>query len=432
MLKKLIQRRLEKYIRKYFKKHHPKLIVVVGSNGKTTTKTAIATVLATKFRVQLEEGNINDQFAVPLAILGVRYPSKEELRSIFTWHKVFKAMRIRIKEPTGVDVIVQELGTDHPGEIPHFGTYLKPDIAVVTSVSPEHMEFFGTLDNVAKEELSVASYSNLTIVNRDDVSQEFAKYANTTNISTYGLEAGAEYSFEIIGGAPLDGYTGNWISPEYNKVQATVKLVGEHNLKAGVVAGAVGAKLGMNAADIVVGLSKIQSVNGRMRILRGFRETILLDDTYNSNPKSAEEALRALYQVDAPQRIAVLGSMNELGNMSGEAHKNLGELCDPNLLDWVITIGADAARYLAPAAKARGCQVESFTSPLDAGAFANKVMNPGAVVLLKGSQNGVFAEEAVKILLARIEDEDYLVRQSPDWMKIKNAQFEAKLYSEID
>lgn len=429
MFKKIIQKRLEKAVRKYFKKHNPKLIVVVGGAGKTTTKMAIATLLATKYRVQLEESNHNTEMSVPLAILGIRYP--ENIRSITAWLKVLRAARIRIKAPTGVDVIVQELGTDHPGEIPHFGTYLRPDIAVVTSIIPEHMEFFKTMDAVAQEELSIAGFSALTIVNRDDTPEEFAQYAKTTNISTYGLQPNAEYNFQIMGGSPLDGYTGNWVSPEFGQVQANIRLVGEHNVKAGVVAGAIGAKLGMNAVEIAAGLAKITPVSGRMRILPGYRETTLIDDTYNSSPEAAKAALRTLYQIESPQRIAILGNMNELGGMSPGAHKEVGEMCDSGLLDWVVTIGDDAARFLAPAARARGCQVESFMSPLDAGAFVNKVMRPHAVVLAKGSQNGVFAEEAIKMLLAHIDDEQLLVRQSPAWLAKKNAQFEAKYFSEV-
>ena len=127
-----------------------KLVVVAGSVGKTSTKIAIATVLNEKLRVRLHEGNHNSELSAPLAILGVEFPSN--LRSFGAWWNVFTAVRHRIRRPADVDVIVQELGTDAIGQIPHFGTYLKPDIAVVTSVAPEHMEFFKTLDAVAAEE----------------------------------------------------------------------------------------------------------------------------------------------------------------------------------------------------------------------------------------------------------------------------------------
>ncbi|MDR0955591.1 MAG: hypothetical protein LBM73_00520 [Candidatus Nomurabacteria bacterium] len=429
MFKNYVRKKLEKLVKKYFARHHPKLIVVVGAAGKTTTKTAIATVLSTKWRVQMENGNHNTALSVPPAILGVKYP--DNVKSVVEWRRVFKAMKIRIKQPTGVDAIVQELGTSAPGEIPHFGTYLKPDIAVITSVLPEHMEFFKDLDAVAKEELNVASWSNLTIVNRDDIDAKFAGYADTHNIDTYGLLEPAEYRFEIDDGSPLDGYQGKFISPDFGAVASAVNLVGEQNVKAAVAAGAVAAKLGMTADEIALALPEIRPVSGRMNILQGFRDTTILDDTYNALPDAVAAALRTLYQIQTPQRIAILGGMNELGQSKSFEHTRIGQLCDPKLLDWVITIGEDAARYIAPAAKHRGNNVASFKSPYDAGAFCNRVMRPGAVILVKGSQNGVFAEEAVKVLLRRIEDEDQLVRQSDNWKKIKDAQFEKNFVTDL-
>jgi len=89
-----------------------------------------------------------------------------------------------------------------------------------------------------------------------------------------------------------------------------------------------------------------------------------------------------------------------------------------------VTIGADAEKYLAPAAKEKGCQVKSFKSPYDAGGFVHSVLKHGSVVLIKGSQNGVFAEEATKVLLHDADDEDQLVRQSAAWMQKKHTQFE--------
>lgn len=422
MFKKYVQRKLEKLTIKYFKKHNPKLIVVVGSVGKTTTKNAIATVLHPKFRIQAERGNLNSELSVPLAILGIEFPPEELLRSIRVWRRIFKAMRQRIREPQGVDVIIQELATDAPGQIPHYGTYLRPDMAIITAVAPEHMANFpGGIDEVAKEELSVASYSDLTIVNRDDVDERFAPYANTTNITNYGL-LGGEYRFDTTDGTPIDGYTGKFFAPEFAEgVETTVHLVGDHNLKAAAVAGLVGAKFGMTAKEIAEGLSEIQPISGRMNILSGVRNSTIIDDTYNSSPNAAVEALRTLYMINADQRIAILGSMNELGSFSVDAHQQVGEMCDPNFLEWVITIGDDAAHYLAPAAKRKGNNVQSFSDPISAGAFANKVLKSGCVVLAKGSQNGVYAEEAVKILLAHTEDQQYLVRQSSEWLEKKNA-----------
>ena len=423
MFKKHIQKKLERYVRRHMKKNHPKLVVVVGAVGKTTTKSAIATVLSTKFRVEASQGNLNDQFSVPFGILGVKYPPASVLRKIGTWRKIFKGIRQRIKMPTDVDVVVQELGTDRPGEIAHYETYLRPDIAVVAAVAPEHMENFpGGITDVAAEELAVARFSGLTIINHDNVDASFAKFAETDNITTYGLEGG-EYRFEITGGTTLDDYVVKFIGPEFpGGVESTVHLVGEHVLKSALAAAVVAVKLGMTAEEIAAALKQIRPVPGRMNPLRGVRGTTIIDDTYNSSPDAAIAALYTLYMIDAPQRVAILGSMNELGAQSAQYHQHVGAQCDPNFLDWVITIGEEAGRYLAPAAKANGCQVKSFPGPIYAGTFANTILQPGAVVLVKGSQNGVFAEEAVKLLLHSDEGEDqFLVRQDEEWMAKKNA-----------
>lgn len=423
MLKQFIQNRLEGYVKKYFKKHpEVKLVVVTGSVGKTSTKRAIATVLAQRFRVRMEEGNFNTTVSAPLAILGIEYP-EGKVKNPLIWLTVFAAARQRVKDPSDVDVIVQELGADHPGEIEHFGTYLKPDIAVVTGVTPEHMEFFETLDAVAKEELMSGNFSQLAIINRDDIDGQFAQYLTNPNLATYGTSGVAEYRFEEEDFSVEEGYTGHVIAPMLNEpMPAKIKVIGEHSLRPAMAAVAVGLKFGMLPADVQKGLAAIRPAPGRMNLLKGVNGSIIIDDSYNSSPAAASAALQALYSLQAPQRIAVLGSMNELGNTSAEEHQKLGMLCDASLLNWVVTIGEDAEKYIAPAARGRGCPVRSFKSAIDAGAFVHKVMEPGAAVLVKGSQGDIYAEEAVKILCIMSEDVE-LVRQSQHWQKIKEEFF---------
>lgn len=421
-MKKIIRTLLERQVRKYLKKHKPLLVLIAGSVGKTSTKQAIATVLNEKYRVRAHDGNHNTHFSVPTAIMGVEYPANP--RSISQWRTVLQAMKLRIQEEKDVDVIIQELGTDTPGDIAQFGKYLTADISVVTAVSEEHMEYFETLDAVAREELSIAKFSKLTIVNRDDVDETYAKYADTHAIDTYGMGEKAEYRLIVEPNSPLDGRIGRLVTPEWGELTITVQLVGDHSLKAAVAAACVGAKLGLTSQHIANGISKIKPVPGRMQALRGLQNSTIIDDTYNASPLAVEAALQTLMQIDAPQRIAILGSMNELGQSSAQAHEMVGLLCDPAKIEWVITIGEEAAKYLAPAAVKKGCQVKTCISPYEAGAFAHKVLKRDAVVLAKGSQNGVFAEEAVKILLHDTEDEARLVRQSESWLKKKDDQFD--------
>lgn len=422
MFKKIIQKKLENYVRKYFKKHpEVKLVVVAGSVGKTSTKQAIATLLSQKYRVGMGEGNLNTHMSAPLAILGINYPG--DIRSIGAWLSVFRAARKRIKWPSGVDVIVAELGTDRPGDIAQFGTYLNPDVAVITAVTVEHMEAFSSIEAVAQEELEAANFSKLAIINRDDIDDRFADFLKNPNIDTYGTTGAAEYRFEIGDFSVEDGYEGQVITPEFEQpFHATIKVVGEHSLRPAMGAVAVAAKLGLDPQLIAAGLAAIRPVPGRMNILHGVDNFIVIDDSYNASPLAVESALQALYGLQVPQRVAILGSMNELGVGSASEHEKVGNLCDPSLLAWVITVGEEAEKYIAPAAKQRGCQVKSFKSSIDAGAFARSVLEEGAAVLVKGSQDGVYTEEATKILVTT-DDYPQLVRQSPQWMQMKDKFF---------
>ncbi|MGV9001637.1 MAG: Mur ligase family protein [Candidatus Saccharimonadaceae bacterium] len=423
MFKSFIQSKLERAVTKYFKKHpEVKLVVVTGSVGKTSTKVAIGTVLNEKFRVRLHEGNHNSELSAPLAILGVDFP--ENIRKIGQWWLVFRAIKQRIKLPSDVDVIVQELGTDAIGQVPHFGSYLVPDLAVVTSVSPEHMEFFKTMDAVAAEELAVVNFSKWALINRDDIPGVYAADINNPNLNTYGTTDSAEYRFTSSDYTFQDGFTGAFIAPEWtSSVPTTIHLVGEHSTRAAVAAGAVGVKFGMSEAEVASGMAKIKAVHGRMNILRGVEDSIIIDDTYNSSPLAAASALRALYQMNVPQRMAVLGSMNELGDMSEAEHIAVGKLCDPIELAHVITVGEMAEKFLAPAARSNGCHVVSFKSALEAGAYAHKFLEKGGAILFKGSQGNIYLEEAVKIVLHSTEEESSLVRQSSAWLEKKRAFF---------
>jgi len=425
MFKSYIQKKLEKRVKEYLQRHpEVKLVVVTGSVGKTTTKNAIATILSEQFRVRMRNDNHNTELSAPVAILGIDFPVGK-VKSVWAWLAVLRAAKKRVKQPADVDIIVQELGTDRPGEIAHFGTYLHPAIAVVTAVTPEHMEFFGTIETVAQEELEAANFSEIGIINRDDIDGRFAEFITDSAIDTYGTTSAAEYYFETGDTLSLDGYKGKFNAPELSSpLTTTLHILGEHSMRPVIAAMAVACKLGLPPDVISRGAAKIRAVQGRMNLLDGARDSLLIDDTYNSSPAAASAALQTLYSLDVPQRIAVLGDMNELGAVSIDEHRKLGELCDPALLAWVITVGKQAEMYLAPAARARGCQVKSFMSPIDAGAFAHKVLEDKAAVLVKGSQGGIYTEEALKILLRRTEDDRHLVRQSPEWMRKKQDFFD--------
>lgn len=422
-----VQKKLEEAVIGYFAAHpNVKLIIVAGSVGKTSTKTAIATVLSQKYRVRLHEGNHNTPMSVPLAILGIPYP--DNVRSFFAWQDVLKQAKARILMPTNIDVVIQELGADHPGDIAAFGRYLKPYISVVTAVTPEHMEYFKTLDNVAREELTAANFAQTALINRDDIDGKYAEYLTNPNVDTYGTSPAAEFHFEQIDFTVEEGHKGSFVGPGLNSpISATVNVLGDHNLRPAIAAAAVGVKFGMTGQDIKMGLEKIRSVPGRMNLLRGLNGSTIIDDTYNSSPAAAASAIQTFFSLRAPQRIAIIGSMNELGDTSPAEHEKIGKMLSADMVEWVITVGEDAGKYLAPAAHSNGCQVKSFQNAVQAGAFVHSVMQKGALILAKGSQGNVYCEEAVKILLLDQTDIQHLVRQSPAWMATKEAYFEKNL-----
>ena len=397
MFKKYIKKKLQKYVVKYFELHpHVRLIVVAGSVGKTSTKRALGRLLSQRFRVRMHEGNHNSEVSAPLAILGINLP--ERLHSPLAWLGVFRAAHRRVYSPADVDIIIQELGVDHPGEMMDFGTYLRPNIALVTAITPEHMEFFGSIEHVAQEELFVAKFSEYTLINRDDIDGRFADFLESANFSTYGTTGLAEFRFEQ---QQLD-----------------------ENGYSGTVAVGAAMMLGLPVEDIIRGLSLLKPVPGRMNLLRGIGGVTIIDDTYNSSPAAAQAALRTLYEfTDVPSRVAVFGDMLELGGSSQAEHEKLGRMCDPSLLSWVVVVGVAATQYLAPAARSTGCQVHVARNAIEAGEFVRSITEPGTVVLVKGSQNEIFLEECVKVLCDMTEDAE-LVRQSDKWLAIKDKYFQ--------
>jgi UDP-N-acetylmuramoyl-tripeptide--D-alanyl-D-alanine ligase len=416
LAREIVCRVLESQVRRLRKKHTFDVVAVAGSVGKTSTKLAIARLLQATRRVQWQEGNYNDRATVPLIFFGHPMPN---LLNIVAWLAIFVKNERIIAKPYPYQVVVAEIGTDGPGQLQHFA-YLKPELVVVTAVTPEHMEYFKTLDAVAQEELSTLHFAKRALVNIDDTP---VAYLADRSFRSYGLDKTALYHITERIGQGLQGQKVHFQLGPKDQFALTVPLLGEHGAKIALAAAAAAHILGLPLADIEKGAAEVTAFAGRMQILPGILDSTLIDDTYNASPVATKAALDVLQGGEAPQRIAILGSMNELGDYSPEAHREVGEYCDPTKLDWVVTVGADAKEYLATVAQARGCQVKTFLDPYKAGRFVKKQLKEGAVVLAKGSQNRVFTEEALKVLLADKADEAKLVRQSASWMAVKRKQF---------
>ena len=269
------------------------LVAVGGSNGKTSTKELIRAALGARLEVHATKGNLNNQIGVPLTLLAI---------------------------PDGADVVVAELGTNTPGEIALLRRIVEPSIAVVTTVQEEHLEGFGDLAGVMREEASLLDGTPVAVIPSDEaaLASEATRRAHRTvtaglgagdlMASTFGLGAGG------TGWAVVDG------------VKVTVPLRGMHNLRnamlALVVARECGVELGDAAAAIAaMDLTALPSMRSAVTPLG---EALLINDAYNSNPGSARAALALLGRLgEGRQRVAVLGTMRELGAHAAAAHDEI-------------------------------------------------------------------------------------------------------------
>lgn len=418
------EQKLARLTREFFARHPDvKLIAVTGSAGKTSAKLAIATVLARQYNLQMREEEPKTKADVFLQIMGVRSPQSGWFKKWRTVRAVKK--RVRAKQPE-VQLIVQEFSPKEPGYNAWFRDYLLPDITVVTSVTNGRMQVEHSLEEVAKEMITLANNSKMALINRDDIEGRFAGFLTNPNITTYGTSSVAEYFFDEHSFSLEGGHHGQIVSPENLKgVPVEVNLIGEHNIRPSVAAAAVAYKLGVSEENIVAGIASLRPLPGRMNLLRGADNSWLIDDSYSSTPLTALSALQTLYSLEVPQRIAVLGNMNGLRGIFEKAHAELGSACVPDLLDWVVTVGEKANQNLAPAARQKGCQVKECKDAIEAGAFVREKLKADGVALFKGSSGGVWLEEAVKINLHSTGDESQLVRQDPSWLQRKHMFFNA-------
>lgn len=405
---------LEMQARRLREAHKFDVIAVVGSMGKSSTKLAIAhTLEVSGRRVRYQKGNYNDRLTVPLVLFNEPLPG---LFNIVIWIKILVHNEWKIKQKYPYDVAVLELGTDGIGQIKQF-SYLRPELAVVTGIAEEHMEFFKALDAVAREELTVTQYSHDVLINTDDVD---ARYLRGLTYTAYG--SNGEYKV-VSTKADITGQHLAITKKTKPVAETRIKLLGAAGQKIALAAAAVADTLGTEPSAIERALFTLQPMAGRMQVLEGVQDSILLDDTYNATPAAVLSALDVLQHTKAPQRIAVLGTMNELGKTSASAHRHIATAIDAKKTDLLVTIGQQAHDYIAVPARKNGVEVRSFMNPRAAGEYLKEQLKTGAVVLCKGSQNGVFAEEAIKPLLANPKDAEKLVRQTPYWMRQKQKQF---------
>jgi UDP-N-acetylmuramyl pentapeptide synthase len=415
----LAVRFVERRAAEIVQKHHPLVIAITGSVGKTGAKRAIVEML--RESRQVTASDYNTGLGLALGVFVRRYPAP--WYSVREWKDVVLAAR-RARSSFPFDTLVLELGASRPGGIEKKLRFFEPDIGVVTAVGFAHLEGFGSIENVLAEKWKLALGSRAVVFNADDDRlHERASSLPNDQQTGYGLKRG---DVRLSVHRRDDGRLAGVLTIGSDATAVETCMVATQSLYALLAGAAVATRLGVDIDDIAEAMARVEPGRGRMNAIPGEHDSLILDDTYNGSPDAMLAALTTLGQYAPRRRIAVLGGMNELGSFSAELHRLVGRKAAEKA-DCLVTIGEDARRFLATEAMRRGMPtpaVRSFDTPYEAGAYAQGLLEPGAVVLVKGSRDGIFSEEAIKALMREPETASkVLVRQTPPFLALKRKTF---------
>ena len=348
---------LKDLARHYREKFAIPVVQITGSVGKTTTKDMIAAVLAQKYRVLKTAENFNNDIGVPLTLLRLDHSHQ---------------------------AAVIETGMNHFGEIRYLGEMVRPDIAVSSNIGDAHIEFLGSREGILKAKAEILENlrpGGTVILNGDDA------LLNTLTPPFETLRCGqgenCAYRVTEISDHGVDGITCCLTTPR-EEYHLTIPAPGEHMVYSASMAAAIGEKLDLTAAEITRGVVCYAPTGSRMRVLRLAEERTVLDDCYNANPQSVTAALEILAKTDCAQRVAVLGDMGELGELTAQAHYNMGALAVMLGIDLVIAIGTHAAR-IAEGVECSGGQVQHFATKEEALPTIRAQLTPQTAMLIKAS-----------------------------------------------
>lgn len=341
-------------------------IGITGSNGKTTTKEILGSILGQEGNAAVNEGNLNSEIGLPLAALRVR----EDHR-----YAVF------------------EMGINHPGEMDLLAGMVRPELALITNIGSAHIGFLGSREAIAREKRKIFnafSGREKAFLHEDEEFFDYLAAGARGKVIAFGPRTTPGYRWsETLG---LDGTTVHW-----EGLQVRFPLFGAHNLVNALAAVSVSVELGINKNKIKMGLESVRPLFGRSQILKG-PVTVLLD-CYNSNPDSVAQVLDFMRALEwRGRKVAILGSMLELGEQEADGHRRTGRLAAHSGLDALLLFGAE----MEPASETlKGEGFPGFSAWTDdfdtLRAWVRDLIRPGDLVLLKGSR-GVELERLLPIL----------------------------------
>lgn len=407
-------------------KYKPKIVAVAGSVGKTSTKDALVTVLSSNHFVRGSEKSYNSEFGVPLTILGCRSAFNNPVGWI---RNILEGVALMIFKNPYPEWLVLEVGADRPGDIKQIVKWLKVDAVVLTHFPevPVHVEFFSSPEALHEEDFRLVGglkQNGATILNADDGIMMSKLNKIKGRVITYGLNSEADvkavndkitYSEEghLPTGVTFQVLSGGSSIPVYLE-----GLLGKHQIYPALAALAFGLSQELNMITMIEALHRHMGPPGRLRLIKGNKDTIILDDTYNSSPAALLAALKTLKDLEVSGRkIAVIGDMLELGTYTIEAHKEIGrEAAD--ICDTIITVGL-RAKFVAEGAKEKKFGVKKlyhYHDAVAAGEALDHYLKTGDVVLVKGSQS-MRLEKVVEAIMAEPEKKAALLcRQDREWV----------------
>jgi UDP-N-acetylmuramoyl-tripeptide--D-alanyl-D-alanine ligase len=352
------------------------VVAITGSMGKTTTKEMVAALLETRGRVLKTEGNLNNQYGLPLTLL-----------------------RLRPEHSTAV----LELGMSAAGELRLLSGIAQPDLAVITNVAPVHLEFFASLDAIAQAKAEILEGlrpGGVAILNGDDPRLRAIGEASGRRVTWFGRDRRFEVSAENLRGTVFGMRFDLLVAG--HKLDVALPLGGPHHVMNFLAAAAVAHQLGVEPEAMAVAAARVTPSAHRGQALRLGGGVTLLDDSYNASPKAVEAALVALSMAGGKRRVAFLGEMRQLGPSAPELHREAGAAASGRA-DVVVAVGSMALAYLEGARRAGFAEqaLHAFSDSTAAAQAAPELVAPGDAILVKGSR-GVRMEKVVDALVARL------------------------------
>jgi UDP-N-acetylmuramoyl-tripeptide--D-alanyl-D-alanine ligase len=349
----------------YRRLHNVKVVAVTGSAGKTTTKEMVAAILSQRYKTKKTMGNFNNDIGLPLSVFQL--------------------------EPDD-QMLVLEMGMNHANEITALSKAGAPDISVITHIGDAHIENFANREGILRAKLEITDGlhpDGTVIINGDDPLLTGEIVAEKLR----GFKVLSPSSAHIIKAEPRGmSETRCHFRMQDQDIHLTVPLPGNHMVMNALLAAAVGIELGMTPQEIACGFAALEVPDGRLSIIQTNDMTII-DDAYNANPASMQEAINVLIQRnEGKRRVCILGDMNELGHVAEDRHRELGiYAANPNI-DLLIAIGA-MSRWIYEGYLSATDRVFSALHFLSTEAFLSQwrtILFPGDVVLVKASHSMAF------------------------------------------